>query len=165
MSSICSKAASSIWLASEAIVWDFFRSLLSLLKRQNKPRVLHQITWQKIYFTVTFYIKPHKQKSTLPKIQPSDKKTNKTVPILDRRLGHSDLLFEEILLKWWNAGEKSPKNFKYWKPEIPLLVILNNGFLDSKFSAFQPFPLWGEKRELAKIQWRNADMGQNMSSL
>lgn len=32
------------------------------------------------------------------------------------------------------------------KPEILLLLILN-GFLDSKLSAFQSFPLWGKKED------------------
>lgn len=61
--------------------------------------------------------------------------------------------------------KKNLKNFKYWNPEILLLLILNKGFLDSNFSVFQSFPPWGKKRGLTKVQWRNEDMGQNMSSL
>lgn len=38
-----------------------------------------------------------------------------------------------------------PNNLKYWKLQIPLLLILNNDFLDSKLCAFQPFELC-EKR-------------------
>lgn len=48
--------------------------------------------------------------------------------------------------------KKNLKNFKYWNPEILLLLILNKGFLDSNFSVFQSFPPWGKKRGLTKVQ-------------
>lgn len=37
--------------------------------------------------------------------------------------------------------ETKPNNLKYQKLEIPPALILNSGFLDSKFSAFQNFAL------------------------